>query len=384
MKFDKKKRIGRLLTQSIGDKEGYDCYIPKPLPPDPAIQTQKLFNLLDKATISLTSLKEIKANTDLFIKMFAKKEALLSSQIEGSKSSFSDILLASQKEAPKAKGDTKEILNYIQATNHGLKRIKSLPLARSLICEIHKKLLSGVRGNTANPGEFRRSQNWIGGTRPGNATFVPPPHMEVSECFSNLEKFINDDTVPLPILIKTAIAHVQFETIHPFLDGNGRVGRLLIPLMLYQSGLLSKPLLYLSLYFKQHRKKYYELLQKVRHEGDWETWIEFFLDGIHETSTQAFNTAKKISHIFEEDGKKISSSRKETVGVLKTFSYLKDNPQSNIKQMNASIDLSSQTIARSLNTLEKLKIVRKQKGSWPVIFIYSRYFKLLEESTKPT
>jgi Fic family protein len=225
-------------------------------------------------------------NTQLFIYLYVRKEAVLSSQIEGTQSSFTDLLLYENDEAPGVPlEDVEEVSSYVAAVNHGLKRLREgFPLSLRLIREIHEVLLSTGRGSDKTPGEFRRSQNWVGGSRPGNVLFVPPPPERVMECMSALEKFLHDDPVRMPALIKVALTHVQFESIHPFLDGNGRLGRLLITFLLCVEGALSQPILYLSLYFKSHRQDYYDLLQKVREEGDWESWGRFFLNSVLETA----------------------------------------------------------------------------------------------------
>ena len=241
-------------------------------------------------------------NADLFLYFYVRKEALLSSQIEGTQSSFSDLLLFEADEAPNVSpDDVGEVTNYVAAMNLGLERLNKLPLSSRLLRELHAILMQGVRGETKNPGEFRRSQNWIGGSRPGNARFVPPPPDKVPDLMSDLEKFIHADDLAEAPLIKAALVHVQFETIHPFLDGNGRLGRLLIALILVESEALSAPLLYLSLYLKARRDDYYALLSKVRFEGAWDEWLEFFLDGVVETSEQAVRTAQRLLTQFAED-----------------------------------------------------------------------------------
>ena len=384
--MNKIKRIGQLIKKSEGG-ETYQCYIPQPLPPNPPIQPEKFYQLLDKATISLGELNGIKTNLPnpgLFLHMFTRKEAVLSSQIEGTRSSFSDFLLfENNKENLKTNNDAIEVANYISAMNYGLERIHNLPLSRRLLCEIHKKLLSKGRGMEKCPGEFRTSQNWIGGTRPGNAIFVPPPPERIADCFGDFEKFLHDKNVLLPTLIKIAIAHVQFETIHPFLDGNGRLGRLLITFMLCINDFLKAPLLYLSLYFKHHRKKYYNLLQNVRETGDWESWIKFFLTGVYETSNQAFNTAQKIVSLFENDEEKIKNLNKDTAGVLKTYNSLKKDPISNTRKIVKSSQSSLQTVLRSLRTLEEIGLVKELTGKHNnKIFIYKNYINILNQGTE--
>ena len=258
------------------------AFVPRPLPPMPPLQLDgnmyDLIELANRALGRLDGLTTLLPEPSLFLYFYVRKEALLSSQIEGTQSSLSDLLLYEIEEVPGVPlDDVQEVSRYVAALNHGLARLKNgFPLSLRLIREIHKVLLSGGRGSEREPGEFRRSQNWIGGTRPGNALFVPPPPIEVMPCLGDLENFLHDRPERTPVLIKAALSHVQFERIHPFLDGNGRLGRLLITILLCAEGALSEPLLYLSLYFKTHRQVYYDLLQQVRFEGDWEEWLRFF------------------------------------------------------------------------------------------------------------
>ncbi len=376
--MDYSDRIGTYLKIKSAD-ESYNAYIPKNLPPDPPIQIDQLYPLLDKANVALgrlDAMSTILPDCSLFLYMYIRKEAVLSSQIEGTQSSLSDLLLFENKDAPGAPiDDVKEVSNYISAMNYGLKRIKEFPLSLRLIKEIHKCLMSKGRGSASQPGEFRTSQNWIGGSRPGNAKFVPPPPDRLMECLGSFEKFFHDEEVHLPVLIKAALAHLQFETIHPFLDGNGRLGRLLITFILCSEGMLKEPLLYLSLYFKTHREEYYELLQKVRETGDWETWIEFFLRGAIQTSDQATTTARRVLSLFDEDHKKIN---KATVAVLTIHRYLKSNPISNTSKIKDECGASLPTVLRSLAVLEELKIVKEITGKdRHKIFIYSDYLDIL-------
>ena len=296
------KRIGKYIIQKSSG-ESYSVYIPAKLPPEPVIELEILYPLLEKATLALAELNSINKtipNTALFIYMYVRKEALLSSQIEGTQSSFSDLMLFEHNQKPEVSiEDVEEVSNYVKAINYGVERLKDdFPLSLRLLKEIHAILLSGCRGSIQMPGEFRRSQNWIGGTRPGNALFVPPSIDYLSDCLSDFEKFLHDKS--LPVLIKAGLAHVQFETIHPFLDGNGRLGRLLITLILCANQMLDEPILYLSLYLKQNRNTYYELLQEVRESGTWETWLEFFLIGVYKSSKQAIQTAKDINNLLRK------------------------------------------------------------------------------------
>ena len=279
---------------------GYRAFVPAPLPPNPPIQIGgELQRLLSEADIALGRLDgsiQILPNPDLFVLMYVRKEAVLSSQIEGTQSSLQDLLAAEAAlYAPEAPKDVDEVINYVSAMNHGLRRLSELPVSIRLIREIHEKLLADVRGHHLTPGELRASQNWIGagGCTLAEATFVPPPPELVADSLGSLEGFLHAYS-DLPVLIKIGLAHAQFETIHPFLDGNGRVGRLLITFLLMSSGVLHKPVLYLSYYLKRHRARYYELLQAIRDTGDWEAWLTFFLTGVSEVSAQASDTARRI------------------------------------------------------------------------------------------
>ena len=295
-------RAGQYLAQPTG----YRAFIPAPLPPQPPVQLagelQRLLSNADRTLGRLDGSVLTLPNPDLFVFMYVRKEAVLSSQIEGTQSSLQDLLAAEAQLFDQARPrDVDEVVNYVAAMNHGLARLDDLPVSVRLIREIHEKLMHGVRGERLQPGELRTSQNWIGpsGSTLNTATFVPPPHHVVPGALGDLEKFIHQ-TDDLPPLVKIALAHVQFETIHPFLDGNGRVGRLLITFLLTERQLLHKPVLYLSHYFKQHRQTYYDLLQAVRENGAWEEWLAFFLKGVVEVAHEAAVTARRILHLREE------------------------------------------------------------------------------------
>ena len=323
------RKTGERLIQKVAG-ESYHAYVPPPLPPDPAVDLIKIYPHLEKAAQALAELNSIHnsiPNTSLFIYMYVRKEALLSSQIEGTQSSFSDLMLFEHHQKPTVSlEDVEEVSNYVKAIKYALDRIKGgFPLSLRLLRETHGVLLSGGRGSGRLPGEFRRSQNWIGGTRPGNAIFVPPPVDQLNPCLANFENFLHNDN--LPVLLKTGIAHVQFETIHPFLDGNGRLGRLLITLLLCSGGMLDEPILYLSLYLKQNRQIYYDLLQEVRLYGTWETWLEFFLEGVHKSAKQAVNTAHLINNLFEHDRKKIIELGRVRFSCERVLEYMKKLPQ---------------------------------------------------------
>lgn len=295
-------RAGRYVTQP----QGYRAFLPAPLPPNPPIRHQgKLQALLSQADRALGRLDgsiTTLPNPDLFVMMYVRKEAVLSSQIEGTQSSLQDLLAAEAKIfSTSTPRDVNEVINYVKAMNFGLDRLKSLPVSVRLIREIHEILLTDVRGSHATPGEIRRSQNWIGpaGCTLSEATFVPPPPAEIPEALGQWERFLhaNDD---LPILTKIGLAHAQFETIHPFLDGNGRLGRLLITFLLVEHGVLQKPVLYLSHYFKRHRQTYYDRLQNIRDRGDWEAWLSFFFQGVAEVSNEAAQTARRVLQLRED------------------------------------------------------------------------------------
>jgi Fic family protein len=323
-------------------------------------------------------------NTSLFIYMYVRKEALLSSQIEGTQSSFSDLILFENDQKPNVSDeDVEEVSRYVQAIYHGLSRLKQdFPLSLRLLKEMHGVLLSGGRGATKLPGEFRQSQNWIGGTRPGNALFVPPPVDKLAECLGNFEKFLHDDT--LPALIKAGVAHVQFETIHPFLDGNGRLGRLLTVLLLCDSGVLSEPILYLSVYLKENRETYYRLLQEVRTHGTWETWLEFFLEGIAVSSQKAVKAAHTINAIFESDLKKIAGLGRARLSCEVIFDYLKHLPQVRVPWLVDYLDMTAPTVRAALGHLVDLHILEEITGKKrDKVYVYRRYLDVLEDGAEP-
>lgn len=382
------KRIGNYNIGSSVGSETYYFYMPQPLPPDPALDFQRLYPLLDKANTALGRLdgmSQVLPDAALFLYMYIRKEAVLSSQIEGTQSSLSDLLLFETDEAPGAPlDDVSEVSCYVSALNYGLERLKEFPLSLRLIREIHAKLMNNARGGGKQPGEFRTTQNWIGGSHPGNAKFVPPAPEKLIECLDNFEKFLHDEQIKLPVLIKAAIAHVQFETIHPFLDGNGRLGRLLITFILCHEGILREPILYLSLYLKSNRQDYYDHLQSVRETGNWEKWIEFFLTGVIETAEQATETAQAIMALFDHDRAVIAESGKSTAAVLTIHRYLQKHPISNTTHIKEACDVSLPTVLRSVETLEKLGVVKEITGkSRHKIFVYSEFLNILNRGTEP-
>jgi Fic family protein len=380
------KRIGSYVTVKVPG-ESYKAYIPSKLPFSPVINMESLATLLERAVQAIAEANQISnsiPNVSLFVYTYVRKEALLSSQIEGTQSSFSDLILFENKQKPSVSiDDVEEVSLYVKAINHAVKRLNGgFPLSLRLLKETHEILLSGGRGKHKLPGEFRRSQNWIGGTRPGNALFVPPPVDYLDDCLSNLEKFLH--YTKMPILIKAGIAHVQFETIHPFLDGNGRLGRLLIILLFIEGDLLDAPILYLSLYFKKHRETYYNLLEEVRIHGTWETWVEFFLQGVIETSKDVTKTIKKINTIFEHDAKEIQKVGRARFSCERVLEFLKKLPQASVNVVAESLDMSLPTARAVLALMVKHKIVKeisgKQRGK---VYVYKKYLDILEEGTKP-
>jgi len=381
-------RLGRYITKHYGE-EDVRAFVPSPLPADPPIRLEALQRLLEQANQSLgrlDGLASVLPNLPLFIYAYVRKEAVLSSQIEGTQSSLSDLLLFENDEAPGVPlNDVQEVSNYVAALNHGLERLRGgFPLSLRLIREIHAVLLAKGRGSEKQPGEFRHSQNWIGGTRPGTAAFVPPPPEMVSDCMSSLERFLHEERQDLPLLIKAGLGHVQFETIHPFLDGNGRLGRLLITFLLCAAGVLRGPILYLSLYFKQHRAEYYDLLDGVRAKGDWETWLEFFLSGVRETAEQAATTARRILSMFEEHRRKIETLGRPAASMLRVFEHMQRNPILSIPVAADRIGISAPTAAKSMEHLQKLGILREITGRQRHrLFVYNAYLTILSEGTEP-
>ncbi len=379
-------RIGRFVTTATGG-EYVRAYIPPPLPPVPPVALDGLMALVEQANRALGRLDGVTSilpSPPLFLFMYVRKEALLSSQIEGTQSSLSDLLLFENDEIPLVPlDDVQEVSNYVAAMNLGLKRLgEEMPLSLRLIREIHDVLLRKGRGSSKQPGEFRTTQNWIGGTRPGNALFVPPPPDELMGCLDNFEKFLHDEKTPT--LIRAALAHVQFESIHPFLDGNGRLGRLLITFMLCADGALKQPMLYLSLYFKTRRQQYYDLLQAVRDRGDWEAWIEFFLTGVVETANEAVETARQLLTLFEEDRTKIRMLGRPAASMLRVHDLLQRQPIVGIGHAGKQLKLTHPTVMKALAKLQELGIVREVTGRRRgMLFAYSRYMTILNRGTEP-
>jgi len=374
---------GHYITVSTAG-EKIRAFVPAPLPPDPPVNwTSELRSKFDQAWLSLGRLDSISTllpDISLFLYMYVRKEAVLSSMIEGTQSSLSDLLLFELDQEPGVPvDDVQEVSNYVAALNHGLKRLtEGFPLSLRLIKEIHRVLLSKGRGSHQTPGEFRRTQNWIGGTRPGNAAFIPPPAEEVTECMGKLELFLHDRPEPTPVLLKAALSHVQFETLHPFLDGNGRVGRLLITLLLCEQKVLKEPMLYLSLYFKTHRQYYYELLNNVRLTGDWEAWLNFFAEAVIFTAQQATETSQQLLNLSNEDRDKIKGLGRATASTLQVHRALLAHPIATAGWLAEKTGITPATVNKSLGHLERLGIVRELTArKRNRLFSYSRYVEIM-------
>ena len=382
------RRLGQTITTTVLG-EAVKAFVPSPLPPEPAIDLSAFYGALDRANQALgrlDGLSTLLPNTNLVLYFYVRKEALLSSQIEGTQSSLTDLLLFENDQTPTTPiDDVEEVSNYVAAMNHGLERIRGgFLLSLRLIREIHGVLLRGGRGADKQAGEYRRSQNWIGGTRPGNAHFVPPPVTHLDSCLNDFEHFLHDDAHQLPVLIKAALAHVQFETIHPFLDGNGRLGRLLITFILCMEGTITEPILYLSLYFKARRQDYYDLLNRVRTHGDWENWISFFLEGVTEVASNATASAKQIIEVFADDTARIQAQGRRASTILRVHSYFQRQPYSNISKASSAIGLSFPATSKAIDSLISLDILKEVSGrARDRIFAYRRYLAILSEGAAP-
>lgn len=368
--------------------ENYSAFIPSPLPPEvPVVVDTALQSKMDETLIALGRLDSVGVllpDLEMFLYSYVRREAVLSSEIEGTRSSLSDLLLLELDETPGVPvEDARTVFRYTVALDAGLLEIQEgNPITLRMIRRLHAILLETGRGSELMPGEFRRSQNWVGGSRPGNAVFVPPPPEFVLECMGHLENFINDVPRPTPILLKIGMAHVQFETIHPFLDGNGRIGRMLIPLMLCRHGVMHRPLLYLSLYFKQNRARYYELLNETRLTGDWEAWMHFFLDGVQEMAAQSYMTVRELRDLFEQDRQRIKDIRRVSPSLLEVHQELMKSPLMTAGRIQENTSLSLATIITALNRLTEMgildEITGKQRGR---IYRYKAYMDILTKES---
>ena len=373
---------GTLLHHKVAG-EPFNAFIPNRLPPEPVLQEtselRRACSTADQMLGRLDGVSTLIRHPELLISFYIRKEAVLSSQIEGTQSTLTELLLF-EIEPESGTEDTVDVANYVQAMRHGLSRLSSgFPLSLRLMCEMHEVLLRTGRGSRSTPGEFRTTQNWIGGTRPGNALYVPPPVKEMDEALDGFEKFLHDGAEEFPVLVQCAMLHVQFESIHPFLDGNGRLGRLLITLLLVERGVLVKPLLYMSLYLKQNRDEYYALLQRVRHEGDWEAWILFFLRGVSSTAERAVVLAKNLLSLFEQDERRVANTGSRRGSALQILARLPEMPYTSIGRLAESTGLSFNTVTASLDALKGLGIVSEVAGRRGRLFIYDEYLRLMDE-----
>lgn len=380
----KKNRVGKYVTQPTD----YKAYIPEPLPPSPIKYDNELRNLLseaDRALARFDGITTVLPNPELFVAMYVKKEALLSSQIEGTQASLEGVLRF-EANLPTAENinEIKEVVNYIKALNYGIERLKILPLSLRLIKEIHKILIEETRGTHKTPGEFRETQNWIGppGVSLNQATFVPPPPYIVADLMSKLEKFIHQKN-HIPPLIKIALIHAQFETIHPFLDGNGRMGRLLITFYLYWRNILSHPILYLSFYLKKHRTEYYDWLMRIRNEGDWEDWLEFFLQGIIEVSKDATSSASEIIALKEVLYKRLFDNKIASIYAVEFLNLLFNKPiitsQNLVKELKVSRETANQLVKRfeGIGILKEISGKKRYKK-----YIFLDYVDIIKKGTE--
>lgn len=354
-------RAGRYITQP----QDYKAFVPAPLPPDPPVamgpELLRRLSEADRGLGRLDGATSILPNPDLFVGMYVRQEAVLSSQIEGTQSTLEDVLEYEATGASDQPKDVADVVNYVRAMNYGLERLADLPLSLRLIGEIHARLLEGVRGGDRTPGEFRRSQNWIGppGSTLDRALFVPPPVHEMQQALDNLEKFLHQDTAH-PLLIRCGLAHAQFETVHPFLDGNGRMGRLLITFLLCWRGALHRPLLYLSLYLKAHRAEYYDRLQAVRTDGDWEGWLRFFLAGVAEVATEATETARAILDLREEHHQRVGDACGGNG--LRLLAALFETPVVTARIVQERLGCAHGTASSLASRFEELGLLRETTG----------------------
>lgn len=388
-------RAGHFTPVSSGEG-AYSTFSPKPLPPDPPLgidaEMQRLLDRANRALGRLDGITLLLPDADQFLYSYIRKEAVLSSQIEGTQSSLSDLLLFEHEVAPGVpEEDVRETTNYLAALNLGLRAMEEgLPLSLRLLKQVHGELLRGTRGGETGPGEFRRIQNWLGGPGPAAARYVPPPPNEVPDAIADLEKFLHGEPIAAPVLIRAALAHAQFETIHPFLDGNGRLGRLLVTLMLCsetadgEARVLSRPLLYLSLHLKSHRDTYYERLQAIRTDGDWESWLRFFLDGVISVADLASETTKRIVELIERDRKRISALGRAAGSALLVFDHAVREVVLRIPETAEQLPVSEPTVATAIGQLERIGILRELTGRpRNKIFAYDDYLKILSEGTEP-
>lgn len=375
-------RLGRYVETAVAG-ERVRAFVPPPLPPVPAVRIEALLARLsaaDRALGRLDGLDVLLPEKTLFLYMYVRKEAVLSSQIEGTQSTLSDLLrFETDATAGQPFDDVREVSSYVDTLMYGLERMESLPLSLRLIREMHARLLRSGRGATQQSGRFRTSQNWVGGTRPGNAMYVPPPVDALMPCLDAFERFIHAETPDIPPLVKAGLLHVQFESIHPFLDGNGRLGRLLITLFLCAEKVMRQPLLYLSLYLRRNRADYYRLLQEVREQGAWEAWLEFFLDGVTETAGQAFETATRISALLAADRERVGAGGRKSTA-LRIHELMQTSPYLTAPQAKERLGLTMPTVNSALRELQRLGIVEEVTGrKRGRVYCYRAYLGILSE-----
>ncbi|MBO6231979.1 MAG: Fic family protein [Ruminiclostridium sp.] len=377
-------RAGTYRKNLTGDAE-YKSFVPTPLPPDPPIELDDdMVALLIKANSSIAALDSISVripDMDLFVSMYVRKEALMSSQIEGTQATLEDVL------DPMIEANTNrnvaDVVNYIKATEFAVSRLNTLPLCNRLIKETHAVLMEGVRGQERSPGEFRRSQNWIGGqgSTLRNARYIPPCPEDMETAISDLEKYINsdDDTDPL---VRAALLHYQFETIHPFLDGNGRVGRLLITLFLMENKVLSTPALYISYFLKKNRIEYYDRMTEVRSKGNYEQWVKFFLTAIYECSQDAIRTVDELTALHEKNEKKVTDMKRAAKNTMSVFRYLEKNPIIDIGKTSEALELSFNTVSSAINRLiDEGIVIQTENAARNRTFAYEEYLQILRNGT---
>lgn len=383
-------RVTGVYERETSTGEEVQAFVPRALPPkDPALEvSDSARDLLARATSSLARLDvagEMVPSLDWFVYAFVRKEATVSSQIEGTQATLVD-LLTFEAEVSELEGDVDEVCNYLDALEYArgqLKRDRGLPISTRLLAGTHKRLLRGVRGKGKQPGQVRKSQNWLGGTRPGNAAFVPPPPGRVNGLLGDLEKYIHGDD-GLPPLVRAGLIHVQFETIHPFLDGNGRLGRLLIALLLEDWGLLREPLLYLSLFFKRHRAEYYRRLSAVRTEGDWEGWTNFFLEGVATIADEAVAAARDLFQLVSMDRDRVLTSERASVMAARLLELLPSHPIVTIPKVVELLDTTKPTASKAVSVLEEIQILDETTGRQrDRVFSYRAYLELLKAETEP-
>lgn len=378
-------RAGTMVQQRSGS-QGYRAFIPAALPPDPPVSfDMELSRLHEAAVQALGQLEGMSAGLapDRLLYMYVRKEAVLSSSIEGTQSTLADLLQYENQAVPGTPiDDVQEVSRYVAALQHGIALIRSdhLPLSLRLIREVHRVLMAQGRGSQQTPGEFRRSQNWLGGSAPWNAQFVPPPPHEMMHALDNFERFLHDQYGYTPPVIKAGLAHAQFETIHPFLDGNGRVGRLLINLLFVVDGVLSQPFFYLSLYLRQNRAEYYDALQRVRLDGDWEGWLRFYLIGVELVAREAAKTAVALRDLFDSDQQRVAVLGRAAGSALQVFELLRDRTALNVPRAAQQLGLTWPTVNSAMKRLEALGIAREMTGrARDRVYVYDRQLRILND-----